>query len=214
MRIALFDLDGTITYRDTLLPFVLGKLAQRPWQLLRLLGTLPAIVRYGVDRDRGALKGALLHATMRGQSRSAIEQWATEFAAKTVATQVMPGARAAIERHRAAGDRLILMSASVDLYVPRLGALLGFDAVICTQVRWFGDELDGRLASANCRGPEKVSQLQQLMSQHPGIPVTAYGNSISDVPHLQLADTGVFVNAPPRARAALERQGLACENWR
>ncbi len=214
MRIALFDLDGTITYRDTLLPFVLGRLAQRPWQLLRLLRTLPAIVRYIVDRDRGELKGALLRATMRGQSRLAIERWAEEFAARIVATQIMPGARAAIDRHRVAGDRLILMSASVDLYVPRLGTLLGFQEVICTPVRWRDGALDGRLAGANCRDQEKVSQLRRIMSQHPGVPMTAYGNSLSDVPHLRLADTGVFVNAPPRARAAIERQGLTCQNWR
>ena len=37
MPIAIFDLDGTITRRDTLFPLVLRHLARRPWHLLRLL---------------------------------------------------------------------------------------------------------------------------------------------------------------------------------
>ena len=35
--------------------------------------------------------------------------------------------------HRARGDRLLLMSASTDLYVPRIGRALGFDETICTR---------------------------------------------------------------------------------
>ena len=34
--IALFDLDGTLTWRDTLLPFMLGFLRRRPHRALRL----------------------------------------------------------------------------------------------------------------------------------------------------------------------------------
>ena len=214
MQIALFDLDGTITYRDTLLPFLLGKLVRRPWQLLRLIRVLPAALRYLLDRDRGHLKGALLHATLHGSTRTDLTPWVDEFASQTVAQRVMPGARIAIDRHRRAGDRLVLMSASVDLYVPKLGALLGFDAVICTQVQWFGEVLDGRLAGENCRGEEKSRQLAGLRERHPGASIVAYGNSLSDVPHLLLSERGVFINAPPRARLMLERQGLTCESWR
>jgi phosphoserine phosphatase len=55
MPTAVFDLDGTITYRDTLFPLVLRLLSRRPLRLLRLLRVLPAVVRFARDRDRGAL---------------------------------------------------------------------------------------------------------------------------------------------------------------
>ncbi len=60
----------------------------------------------------------------------------------------------AIEAHRACkGDKLLLMSASIDLYVPLIGGALGFGQTLCSQVRWRGDgRLDGCLATANCRG--------------------------------------------------------------
>ncbi|MCB1623823.1 MAG: HAD-IB family hydrolase [Pseudomonadales bacterium] len=214
MRIALFDLDGTITYRDTLVPFILGWLRERRLGGIRLLRATPAVLHYAFDHDRGRLKGDLLHATLGGTSRSDLEGWAERFARATVASQVMPGAREAIDRHRLAGDRLVLMSASVDCYVPRVAALLGFANVICTPVLWDGDKLDGRLAGPNCRGDEKARQLRSLQERHPRAEIVAYGNSMSDVPHLCLAARGVFVNAPPRARSRLIRRGLICENWR
>ena len=40
------------------------------------------------------------------------------------------------------------------LYVPVIGARLGFDEVICTQVAWHGDRLDGALLTENRRGTE------------------------------------------------------------
>ena len=60
MPIAIFDLDGTITHRDTLFPLILRQLSRRPWQLARLLLVVPALVRFAMDHDRGRLKQSLL----------------------------------------------------------------------------------------------------------------------------------------------------------
>ncbi|MGB6450625.1 MAG: hypothetical protein WBE92_07725, partial [Steroidobacteraceae bacterium] len=66
-RLVVFDLDGTITRRGTLVPYVAGLLAKRPLQLLRLLRVVPALLAYSLGRiDRGALKARLLRATLRG----------------------------------------------------------------------------------------------------------------------------------------------------
>ena len=43
--LALFDLDGTITRRDTLLPYVAGFLLRHPARLARLPRLLPALAR-------------------------------------------------------------------------------------------------------------------------------------------------------------------------
>jgi HAD superfamily hydrolase (TIGR01490 family) len=215
MRLAVFDLDGTITRHDTLWPFVLGRLRSgRPWALGRLFGVLPGLLRFAFDRDRGKLKQALIRATLRGERRSELERWADEFARDTVKNHLHVEARTAIEQHLRAGDRLILMSASVDLYVPRIGACLGFHETICTGVQWNGDVLDGALTTANRRGEEKARCLRDLARRYPGTHITAYGNTGSDLPHLRLAHQGVFVNAPPLARPLIERSGIRCERWR
>src|SRR5262245_11287211 len=139
MTIAIFDLDGTITHRDTLFPLVLRRLARRPWNLLRLLAVAPAALRYLFDRDRGLLKQSLLRHTLRGTPRNELEASSVEFVQDTIERRCFREALTTIRRHRERGHYLVLMSASVDFYVPEFGRQLGFDQVICTGVAWDGD---------------------------------------------------------------------------
>jgi phosphatidylglycerophosphatase C len=214
-RIAFFDLDGTITHRDTLVPYVFGYLARHPWRLWRLLGALPALISFALGRaDHGALKGAVIHAALGGLSLQQIEDWNSQFVPRLLQRGVFRDARAAIEAHRAAGDRLVLMSASVDLYVPEIGRRLGFDETVCSRVRWQADRLDGRLAGLNCRGEEKLRVLLEHAARDPARPTCAYGNSSPDLPHLARASEGILVNARPATRARARALGIATrETW-
>ncbi len=60
---------------------------------------------------------------------------------------------------------LVLMSASVDFYVPEFGRQLGFDQVISTGVAWNGELLDGTLTTPNRRGDEKARCLRALVAE-------------------------------------------------
>lgn len=197
--LAVFDLDGTITRHDTLLPFLGGFLLRHPWRLLRLALALPAVARYPLRRDRGAVKGALIHAALGGLTRARLERWCARFVPRVLQRGLYVEALEAIAQHRARGDRLLLMSASTDLYVPRIAAALGFDESVCTRVRWRADErLDGHLATPNCSGEEKRRCLAALITRDAPQRVVAYGNAGSDLPHLRLAQQGFLVNAPAR----------------
>jgi HAD superfamily hydrolase (TIGR01490 family) len=213
MAIAFFDLDGTITHRDTLFPLVLRLLARRPLRLLRLPTLLPAIVRYAFDRDRGVLKQSLLRATLRGMPRAELAQESVRFVRETIARRCFADALAKIRRHRDAGHFLVLMSASVDFYVPEFGRQLGFDSVISTGVRWNGDRLDGTLITANRRGEEKARCVRELLAQRQDSETFAYGNSDSDLPHLKVVRHGWLVNGSSRARREAVALGVGIADW-
>jgi len=213
MAIAIFDLDGTITRRDTLFPLVLRILALRPWTLLKLLGVIPGVIRYLFDRDRGALKQSLLRATLRGLPRAELARFSERFVRDKIARGCFRDALATISRHRIARHYLVLMSASVDFYIPEFGRQLGFDHVIATEVRWNGDRLDGTLISANRRGEEKARCLRELLATRDDTETYAYGNSDSDLPHLQLVKHGVLVNGSIAARRQAAELGIACVDW-
>jgi phosphatidylglycerophosphatase C len=213
MSIAIFDLDGTITYRDTLFPLVLRQLARRPWRLLKLLGVAPAAVRYLLNRDRAALKQSLLRATLRGTPRADLANTCVAFVRDTIERRCFRDALTAIRRHRDAGHFLVLMSASVDFYVPEFGRQLGFDHVISTGVAWNGERLDGALTTPNRRGEEKVRCFRALVAERADEDTFAYGNSDSDLPHLKLAKHGLLVNGSPAARRAAAAMGVATAEW-
>ncbi len=214
--VAVFDLDGTLTWRDTLLPFLTGYLARHPRHWFRLWRLPPSLIAYLIGLGgRGALKSRLIRMVMGGDPRAAIDSWAADFVEALPARRAFrPAALRVVEQHRQAGDHLILMSASPDLYVPRIGRLLGFEATICTELFWRGERLLGTLKGANRRGEEKVRCLEALRSRYPGKPLIAYGNGRSDLAHLLRADRAVLVNARRAARSAAKRAGIALDEWR
>jgi len=213
-RLAVFDLDGTLTRADTFVAFACGLLARNPLRVLRVPLLMFALLAFALRiHDRGALKGAILRILFRGLARTEVHKWAQQFAQSAVAGRMFPEALAAFRAHVSAGDYTVLMSASPDLYVPLIAQALGASECICTPVRWNGDRLDGRLAGPNCRGEEKARALERLRQQHPGLAVIGYGNSGADVSHLMRCDEAVYVNAQPRIRGRLEQLGFRCVQW-
>ena len=211
----MFDLDGTLTYRDTFIPYILGFCRRRPWLYLRMPMMVPTVIGYVLRLlDHGDAKAALIRTILGGRTRAEIETWNDWYVPHVLEHDMRPDALAVLAKHRAAGDRLVLMSASPDLYVPLLGARLGFDETICTRVRWVGDRLHGELTTANRRGEEKVRCLQALRQGHPGLSVIAYANGPSDLPHLRLADEKLLVNATTLVRQEAERLGIPTGDWK
>ena len=213
--VAIFDLDGTLTWHDTLLQYLTGFLRQHPRRLLGLWRLPLQLAAFAVvHRDRGKLKSAVIRMVMGGETRSELARWTAEFVAALPARRAFrPGALAALGAHREAGDHLVLLSASPDLYVPAIGTSLGFERTLCTELVWRDVRLDGSLKTANRRGEEKSHCLAWLRSQYPGLEFIAYGNSASDLDHMRRAERALLVNASAAARAAAARYGIPTADW-
>jgi len=219
VRLAVFDLDGTITRRDTLVPYVLGYLTRgnplRWLSLIRVLRVLPTLAAFAIGRaDHGRLKSELIKATLRGTTRAEIDGWTGQFVDQLLAHGVFADALQRVALHKREGARLVLLSASTDLYVPAIARALGFDEAICTGIRWDGDCLQGDLTTPNRRGAEKARCFEGLRQRHPGLVTAAYGNAGSDLDHLRLADRPLLVNGSARARRRARRLAIPAARWR
>lgn len=213
--VAVFDLDGTVTRRDTLGPYLAGWLRSHPSRWWRLWRLPLSLLRFAVGAsDRGRLKSSLIRQAMGGASRDEVTTWSQDFARRVARGLVCPGARDCIRKHREHGDYLVLLSASVDLYVPDIGSELGFDEVICTGLKWQGDRLEGTLTTTNRRGAEKQRCLEELRWRFPGARFHAYANAGSDLAHLRKADAPLLVNARLGTRRRAMRSGMRSADWR
>jgi len=213
--VAVFDLDGTLTWTDTLFPFLMSFLLRHPWRMLRLwrlpFDLLSFLVR---NRDRGLLKSRVIRMVMGGVTRAVIDAYAASFVdTLELHHRLRLAGLVMLEAHRAAGDHLVLLSASPDLYVPHIGRSLRFERTLCTELEWDGDRLVGTLKTANRRGVEKLHCLAWLRTQYPDLPVVAYGNSASDLDHMRHADRALLVNGNAAARASAVRLGIPTSNW-
>ena len=213
---AIFDLDYTITRRDTYLHFLLGYLHRHPERMLRC-GWLPfAVAIYKLKiRDNGWLKQTFLHAVAGGAKRAEIRKWVQEFIERILAKEIRPGARDTIRRHKGAGHHLLMVTASLDFYVEELGRRLGFDAVICTRSTWDDRErLTGSLDGDNCYGAVKLELVNEYFGQERSQWYTlGYSDHHSDLPLLSWVDEAIAVNPTGKLFEIATRQGYEIQDW-
>lgn len=196
-RVAAFDVDGTLTRRDTLLPFlqrVCG--TQRLARALARHGLALSAMTVGrVERD--TVKDALLVHLLAGQAAEAVLSAGATYASFLAsADRLRPDTTARLQEHRAAGHLVVLVSASPEVYLVPLGRYLGVDAVLASVLEVVDGRLTGRLAGPNCRGPEKVARLDAWLEDEGQSDQTylyAYGDSSGDRELLARADEGVLV---------------------
>ena len=187
--IVAFDFDGTLTVRDSFTTFLRWRTSGWRWAL-GLVRLVPAALLYLATRDRERLKAASVRVFLRGASREALKRQAAAFAAAKADELFRPDALACWTAHRAAGDRLVIVTASPEEVVAPFAARLGADALIGSRLSWTADDRVGQgLNGPNCRGIEKVMRLQA----HFGLTVEvadAYGDTSGDRKMLAFARRG------------------------
>ncbi|MEO7837109.1 MAG: HAD-IB family hydrolase [Acidimicrobiales bacterium] len=195
--LAVFDLDGTLTRRDTLLPF-LRRVSGRRRTALALLAAAPLLMRSraggpGAEKASHGSKQAVIGRLLAGRELVALTAEALAFAGEVVAGGLRPDALPRIDEHRRSGDELVMVTASPELYAAPIGALLGFDVVLGTRLEVTAEgRLTGRISGLNCRGTEKVARLAAWSGPGPHV-IHAYGDSSGDRDLLAGADTAVNV---------------------
>ena len=188
---AAFDVDGTLTRYDTLLPFlaaVCGRAAVVRTMSRHGLRLVRAML--GLGGERGDVKQAVLTDLLAGRSAAEVREHGERFAARVAARGLREDTLARWRWHQAQGHQLVMVSASLTDYLEPLGRRLGADAVLASRLEVTADgQLTGRLVGGNCRGPEKVARLQAWLDGREPV-LWAYGDSSGDAELLASAQHG------------------------
>jgi phosphatidylglycerophosphatase C len=191
-RIAAFDLDGTLTTRDCVVPF-LRQVAGTPRLVVGVAAHPIDASRALGRRDRDAFKALASNAAFAGRALGDVEPRAAEFAAMVHANWMRSDTVRSLDAHLQAGDQVVIVSASYAIYVEPLAVLLGAHQALATRLAVGADgRLTGELDGPNCRGPEKIRRLHDwLDTTHGGrsmVDLIAYGDSPGDRELLADAD--------------------------
>lgn len=214
--IVVFDLDGTITRYDTYVRFLLYSIYRQPLKTLRLPILAVDVLRHKIGKQSNTwLKKRFLSALLAGRKRSEINNWAVAFASYVAESGVHHDALASIKSHRELGHDLILVSASLDIYVEPLGEILGFNKIICTRTSWEDDVLGHDLDGGNCYGDAKIERLRQSLGKAADAMIlVAYADHKTDIPLLKIAERGVIVNPDDKLRLTAGDHQLDIVDWK
>jgi HAD superfamily hydrolase (TIGR01490 family) len=195
--VAAFDFDGTLTRRDTLLPFLLHALGATAVARHALV-LAPILAGYALGLlDNSVAKERVFIRCLAGMHLNELQQEAERFAAYVVPGLLRNEAMQRLDWHRQQGHRCVVISASLAVYVRPWAIGAGFDDVIATHLETREDEiLTGKLSGANCFGIEKTRRLEALLGKREGYTLFAYGDSKGDRELLSSADYAYYRQFP------------------
>ena len=220
-KLAIYDMDRTITRAGTYTPFLLHaawRLA--PWRLI-FAPLVPLVMLAYVAKfiTRARLKEVNQRLLLgRYLVPDRLKPVAASFAELVWSTNVLPGALRQIAADRAEGRRLVLATASYRLYVEAIAERLGFDDVIATNsVLGLDARIAAKIDGENCYGPAKLRMIIAWLEKQ-GIArgqahVRFYSDHASDAPVMDWADEAVAANPSSRMRQLARRHGWQEVDW-
>ena len=186
MDLALFDFDGTITSRETMPDFV--RAAVRPWRLRwggAMLAPLVAGYRLGIVRGT-TVRAAICHVGFRGMPVDEYRAQGLEFARRVLPSTLRPDVMRRIDAHRNRGDRVIVVSGGLDVYLGPWCAAHGLE-VLCSALAERDGVLTGRYAGPQCVRGHKATRVRATCALDAFERIHAYGDTPEDRELLDLA---------------------------
>jgi HAD superfamily hydrolase (TIGR01490 family) len=217
MRAALFDMDRTLLCRET------GSLWMRYQRDIGEASVLDMVrvtywvaqYRFGIARVEAIAERVVR--TLQGRSEDQFiaqcEDWFDRYVEKHISDE----GRRTVDRHRAQGDVIAIVTGATPYAARPLARRLGIEHVVASELEV--DEgtkcFTGLARKPLCYGHGKVS-LSAVLGEKLGFDLaeaTFYTDSVTDLPLLERVKVPVAINPDPRLKRVARRRGWRMESW-
>ena len=191
-NIAVFDFDGTITRKDTLLEFIKFSKGKREFYFGFLLFS-PLLVAMKLKLcPNWKIKQLLFSYFYKDVSIEQFNEWGNKFSLE-IDKMVRPKATEMIRSHKGNGDKIVIISASIENWVKPWAKKTGIETILATKIETGKNGLiTGNFLTKNCYGQEKVNRLSETFSNRNEYKIIAYGDSSGDRELIDFADEGFY----------------------
>jgi HAD superfamily hydrolase (TIGR01490 family) len=191
MALALFDFDGTITFKDSFAGFIkyaigqakfyLGIACLTPVFVGFLLGLIPSW------RAKELMSIFFFH----GRDVHEFKELASKYSREELPKIVREIAQERVEWHKRRGDTVVVVSASIDLWLKDWCEAQHAD-LIATKLEEKDGRISGRFLTKNCNGSEKVRRIKEHIDLKVFDYIYAYGDRPGDKSMLAIANEGYY----------------------
>lgn len=214
-RAALFDLDRTLVRTDTASLYVKYQRDRGEASLRHTLRVAYWLVQYTlgvIDAPRVAER-ALSSLAGREEEpfRVSCEEWFRDY----VRPHLCDEGRRAVDRHRAAGDLVAIVTGASPYAAWPAARELGIEHVACTELEVVDGRFTGRPVAPIGYGEGKITLATRLAEAN-GFALadaTFYTDSATDLPLLERVGERVAVNPDMRLRRIAKQRGWRVERW-
>lgn len=186
-KLAVFDLDGTITQSDTYIEFIKYSRG-RIMFYLGILFLSPFIIGFYLKFiSNSGLKERFFSFYFKNQNYNKIIKDAKSFSINVIPNLCRPSALKILEWHRSQDHDILILSASAKLWLEKWCEKNQFE-LISSDFEVFGNKFTGKLKGENCFGKHKREALSKYISTKQYSYTFGYGDSKSDSYFLELVD--------------------------
>ena len=213
MNLALFDLDNTLLNGDS--DFEWSQFLVRIGVLDRELFEAKNLAFYEHYKAGTLDINEFLDFQLKPLSRHArktLDEWHQQFMREQALGMITQAARDLVNRHRAAGDVCVIITATNSFVTAPIAREFGVEHLIATEPEHENGEFTGGVADVPCFREGKIIRLENWLAQHGWnldsfADTTFYSDSLNDLPLLSKVKNPVAVNPDATLRAHAEKHG-------
>jgi HAD superfamily hydrolase (TIGR01490 family) len=212
---AFFDVDRTLVSCNTGRLFLQDLRRRGEISLFRALRALFWMAKYHLSLIDLQHVATSLAAQMEGWVERDFAERCRGWVEAEVLPLVLPGAHGQIEKHRAEGHVIAILSTSPTYVTAPIAEALGIEEVISTRFEVVGGQFTGKLVGPACVGKGKVYWAEDLGVRREVDLAQSwfYTDSYTDMPMLERVGNQVIVNPDPRLRRTAKRRGWPVQDW-
>ena len=191
MILALFDFDGTIARKDSLVDFIQYAVGIPKYYFgLLILSPMVATYKLKLIPNYTAKEKVLTH-FFKGMQTDKFKELAKEYSVNQLPQIIRPSAMEKIKWHQSQNHKVVIVSASIECWLKKWCQSNNID-LIGTRLESINGKLTGKLATKNCHGIEKVNRIKERYNLNNFDYIYAYGDSIGDKEMLELSDQSYY----------------------
>ncbi|GKS74246.1 HAD-IB family hydrolase [Acidovorax sp. SUPP950] len=212
-RLALFDLDHTLLPLDS--DYEWGEFTIRigwndPVEFGRRNDEFYAHYQAGTLNVHDYVRFAIEAVRQRGPEAAAAAH--AQFMREVIGPAIHPQALALVRQHQAAGDQVVIITATNEFVTGPIARALGVDELLSMGLArdaqgWYTGAIEGTPTMRE----GKVRRMEEWLAARglawSGVESTFYSDSMNDVPLLETVDHPVATNPDPRLRALAQQRG-------
>ena len=197
-KLAIFDIDYTITRKETLMEFFKYLVSKDIKNIKFLPRALYSGLMYGIKvYDEKRVKECFLK-FIENIDEKELAILTKSFYAERLSTILYEDAVNMIKKLKNEGYMVILISASPEFYIKEFYAIKEVDLIIGTKFIFENGKFVRKMSGNNCKGEEKVKRLKEVLSKE-NIEVDfkdsyMFSDSLSDKPLLDLVGNPYLIN--------------------